>query len=266
MLIILAGIVMFANAGMKALGNGNSTGAIVEFGAIGLCIVLCPIAWLIGDALRKFVMPSAYFATGFSGLLKARLFWMFGPQCAAALSVIGILFLGATDFAEKSAPSANLAPQASTNTQVAANVPDGHINSPATTSSQETSSSEPNAVSVSPSSGDTDNSGSPPTDPEAPLPASSPAGDSAPPTQSPLGVAIQRALQLGQEVPWQDGASGGTVSVGEARMWQGRLCRSYAFTTDGQRSPVEIACQSSGGEWRASAPSSGAASVPQPPQ
>ena len=47
------------------------------------------IGAMIGDAIRRFTQPDAFFTTGGMGsILKTKLFWMFGPQ------FIG-LFIGA---------------------------------------------------------------------------------------------------------------------------------------------------------------------------
>lgn len=68
---------------------------------------------------------------------------------------------------------------------------------------------------------------------------------------SPLGEAINQALETGQATPWSEGADSGVVSVGERRVWRGRFCRSYGFTTNGVRSAAVIACQTPDGSWRA---------------
>jgi|GEM_PF-3062805 len=49
------------------------------------CPPLALIGWLVGDAIRKFVMPDFILTSGgFSGLLKAKLFWALGPQAIGA--------------------------------------------------------------------------------------------------------------------------------------------------------------------------------------
>ena len=64
-----------------------------------------------------------------------------------------------------------------------------------------------------------------------------------------LSAALQGAFATGQATTWSDGGKSGVVSVGEQRVWRGRPCRSYAFTTNGERSSVAIACQRSDGTW-----------------
>ena len=44
-------------------------------------VFFCTIGATIGNALRVFALPDAFFTTsGFFGIIKTRLFWMFGPQ------------------------------------------------------------------------------------------------------------------------------------------------------------------------------------------
>lgn len=48
---------------------------------------------LVGDALRRFTMPSAVFTNGgMSSLLKVKIFWLIGPQSIGLLigSIVGI--------------------------------------------------------------------------------------------------------------------------------------------------------------------------------
>jgi hypothetical protein len=51
------------------------------------------LGFLIADFIRKLIIPDMIFTTGgFLGLLKARLFWMCGPQLIG-IAVGGILFM-----------------------------------------------------------------------------------------------------------------------------------------------------------------------------
>lgn len=68
---------------------------------------------------------------------------------------------------------------------------------------------------------------------------------------SALKVAINQALETGESTPWSEGSDTGVVSVGERRVWRGRFCRTYGFTTNGVRSPVVVACQTPDGAWHA---------------
>lgn len=63
------------------------------------------IGVFIGDALRRFAMPDAFFSTGFVDTIKQKLFWGFGPQVIGW--IVGIVVtngflanvLGLTQFA-----------------------------------------------------------------------------------------------------------------------------------------------------------------------
>ena len=51
------------------------------------------LGFLIGDFIRKLAIPDMIFTTGgFLGLLKARLFWMCGPQLIG-IAIGGIFFM-----------------------------------------------------------------------------------------------------------------------------------------------------------------------------
>lgn len=52
--------------------------------------IIPAIGAFIGNALREFTIPDSIFTTeGMSGILKAKLFWMFGPQCIGF--IIGLM-------------------------------------------------------------------------------------------------------------------------------------------------------------------------------
>jgi hypothetical protein len=71
------------------------------------------------------------------------------------------------------------------------------------------------------------------------------------PAGTPLSLAVNHALETGQATPWSERSESGVVTVGERRMWRGRVCRTYGFTTNGIRSPVVISCQAADGSWHA---------------
>jgi hypothetical protein len=50
--------------------------------------IAAPFAWMIGNLLRTFAQPSAYFASGMKDLIIKRLFWMVGPQSFGVLIVV----------------------------------------------------------------------------------------------------------------------------------------------------------------------------------
>ncbi|WP_436883325.1 hypothetical protein [Enterobacter asburiae] len=75
----------------------SATGEIRSFGqGMGYLfwMTLGPGAGMtVGAALRQWLMPDAvYTSEGMTGLLKARLFWLAGPQCIGWLA--GLLMVG----------------------------------------------------------------------------------------------------------------------------------------------------------------------------
>lgn len=74
-------VVLIGRAGFKAGVNAL------------MFALVAPIAWVVGNASRKFVMPGAYFASGVKDLFKQRLFWMVGPQSIPVFMVAGLLTL-----------------------------------------------------------------------------------------------------------------------------------------------------------------------------
>lgn len=75
----------------------SATGEIRSFGqGMGYLfwMTLGPGAGMtIGAALRQWLMPDAvYTSEGMTGLLKARLFWLAGPQCIGWLA--GLMMVG----------------------------------------------------------------------------------------------------------------------------------------------------------------------------
>jgi hypothetical protein len=73
-----------------------------------------------------------------------------------------------------------------------------------------------------------------------------------------LRSAISDALNAGASLPWRAGDQSGMVTMGDLRFYQGRLCRSYAYTVNGVTSPKAFACEGaegSDGVWRPETPS-----------
>lgn len=75
----------------------SATGDIRDFGqgiSYLFWMTLGPgVGMVIGAALRLWLMPDAvYTREGMTGLLKARLFWLAGPQCIGWL--VGVLAVG----------------------------------------------------------------------------------------------------------------------------------------------------------------------------
>jgi len=75
----------------------SATGEIRSFGQGTGCLfwmTLGPGAGMtVGAALRQWLMPDAvYNSEGMTGLLKARLFWLAGPQCIGWLA--GLMMAG----------------------------------------------------------------------------------------------------------------------------------------------------------------------------
>lgn len=97
-LVIKYFAIAFAIALMVVLFNVfGHTGEIRSFGqgmAFLLWMTLGPGAGMtIGAALRLWLMPDSIYTTGgMGGLLKARLFWLAGPQCIGWLA--GLMAVG----------------------------------------------------------------------------------------------------------------------------------------------------------------------------
>jgi len=65
--------------------SGGAWAGIIMIGGAIVFFLLAPIGWALGDMFRRFVHPDMYFASGAMGLLKARLFWLVGPQLVGVL-------------------------------------------------------------------------------------------------------------------------------------------------------------------------------------
>ncbi|MBM3385290.1 MAG: hypothetical protein FJY40_09165 [Betaproteobacteria bacterium] len=70
----------------QVLAGFSGLGAGVAF------VFVAPVAWVIGDAFRKFAHPDLIFAKGAMDLAGKRFFWMFGPQLIACAIGFFILF------------------------------------------------------------------------------------------------------------------------------------------------------------------------------
>jgi hypothetical protein len=85
--LIISVIVLTFNTSPLVLGAGFFAKA---FGIV-LGTVLGTLGALLGDALRRFVMPSFTFTSGgFFSLLLIRIFWLVGPQMIGLL--LGAIF------------------------------------------------------------------------------------------------------------------------------------------------------------------------------
>ncbi len=66
----------------------------------------------------------------------------------------------------------------------------------------------------------------------------------------PLSRAISNALDTGSTVSWKFGGVQGVVSVGAERIYQGRPCRSFAYTIGDTTSATAYACRWTDSGWR----------------
>lgn len=97
--LFLAGVV-------AAMSEGWVVGAILSGVGLVAFFLLANVAWNIGDALRRFAHPDMYWVSGgFSDLIRARLFWLVGPQSAAVAILFGALAVGAISLAGNVPPS-----------------------------------------------------------------------------------------------------------------------------------------------------------------
>lgn len=78
------------------MSAGSLVGIVLSLVGLVVFFLLANFAWNIGDALRRFAHPDMYMVSGgFSNLIKARLFWLVGPQSAAVAILFGALAAGA---------------------------------------------------------------------------------------------------------------------------------------------------------------------------
>lgn len=84
-LVMAVLMVTYNNSGMVlSAGFFAKFFAVLAGGALGF------IGAMIGDAICRFVRPTAIFTQGFFALLFAKLFWLVGPQLIGLL--IGVSF------------------------------------------------------------------------------------------------------------------------------------------------------------------------------
>ncbi len=83
-LYILVGCAAFAWASYLLLNHEHRIAAGVAILAGIAFIFLAPIAWTLGDLLRRFANPTAYWVQGGAlDMAAERLYWMVGPQSIA---------------------------------------------------------------------------------------------------------------------------------------------------------------------------------------
>jgi uncharacterized protein YecT (DUF1311 family) len=78
----------------QSVEKADSThGAIQASFGVGF-IIAGVIAWFVGDAFRRFAMPSMVFASGAVEMAGQKLFWLFGPQIVCVfLTFCGAFYL-----------------------------------------------------------------------------------------------------------------------------------------------------------------------------
>jgi len=94
-LYIVAGCAAFGAAAVYLRDQDRALAAAAAVGAAIVFVPLAPIAWAIGDVVRRFANPSAYFVSGGAmALAQTRLYWMIGPQSVAVFVVFAALGVG----------------------------------------------------------------------------------------------------------------------------------------------------------------------------
>ena len=75
--------------------------------AIAAFVIVGPIAWRIGDVVRRIATPRDVFVTGgFYSILKQKLFWRLGPQAFAMLwAAIGVGFIASSSATSDRSPA-----------------------------------------------------------------------------------------------------------------------------------------------------------------
>lgn len=81
-------------------GGAATSHAVAILGIVVGYILLSAPAWLIGDALRRYAMPTFYYSQDFFAAIRNRIFWKVGPQIFGVLGVafvagVGIYLLSA---------------------------------------------------------------------------------------------------------------------------------------------------------------------------
>jgi hypothetical protein len=80
--------------------------------------------------------------------------------------------------------------------------------------------------------------------------ALSPSAFPTPERNAALSRAVAEALNTGLVEPWNSDGMNGTVTVGEARYYAGKNCRSFAYSSGNIISQTHYACQGTDGIWR----------------
>lgn len=117
-LYILVGCGAFAWAAYYLLNHERRMGAGVSIVAGAAFIVLAPLAWAIGDLIRRFGKPDAYWVSGGAmAMAQTRLYWLVGPQSIAVFVAFcalgaGVLRASMPDMQDKPSAAAASAPQA----------------------------------------------------------------------------------------------------------------------------------------------------------
>jgi hypothetical protein len=117
LLYILIGCGAFGWFGYWMFGYNHRIEAGVSILAGIAFIVLAPIAWTLGDLLRRFARPDSYWVRGGAlDMAAERLYWMVGPQSIAvfiAFCALGVgVFAAIANMKDKPSTAAASAPQA----------------------------------------------------------------------------------------------------------------------------------------------------------
>jgi hypothetical protein len=104
-LLTLVGAAFLVREGLNAVGTG-----LPFYVAAAAFLLVGPITYMLGDVVRRAIMPAFVVAGGFWQLVGTRLFWAFGPQTWAMLAGWFVLSLVAAGFSGPSHPSASAVP------------------------------------------------------------------------------------------------------------------------------------------------------------
>jgi len=75
---------VFAMVYVAWTNYGSSYAALSAAVAVAY-IPIAPIAWRLGDKLRRYSMPNGYYSRDFMSAVRAKIFWTIGPQTIAVL-------------------------------------------------------------------------------------------------------------------------------------------------------------------------------------
>lgn len=95
---IMAFLTLVGMAGLASQAAGHADRQRAWVIAAASFVVLGPLAWRIGDAIRRLALPGKLYVTGgFGEIVKQKLFWRLGPQAFAMLwMAIGVGFVAST--------------------------------------------------------------------------------------------------------------------------------------------------------------------------